>query len=159
MSKFVSTSKKKFAKFRRNIRTLSLLYPRRGQAVLSFVFLIGVIIVSIGATLAFLAASFLNSGYGFQAANRALALASAGAEDGLMQLARNKDFFAATPYSVPVGSDSASVTVNQNAPVSGQATIVSSATVFFRQRKIQVIVSINGATSKVDVMSWRLLVL
>src|SRR3990167_1538137 len=103
------------------------LHPNGGQAVLSFVFLIGVIIISIGATLAFLAASFLSSGYGFQAANRALALASAGVEDGLMQLARNKDFLPEAPYSVPVGNDSASVTINQNTPASGQATIVSSA--------------------------------
>lgn len=130
-----------------------------GQAALSFVILIGVIIISIGATLAFLAASFLSSGYGFQAANRALAVASAGAEDGLMQLVRNKDFSAVTPYPVPIGSDSASVTVAQNSPVSGQATVLSSATVSFRQRKIQVIVSVNGITSKVDVVSWGLLTL
>lgn len=132
---------------------------QRGQAALSFVFLIGVIIISIGSTLAFLAASFLSSGYGFQAANRALAVASAGAEDGLIQLVRNKDFSATTAYSVPVGSDSASVTVNQNAPAPGQATIVSSATVFFRQRKIQVIAAINSTTTKVDVVSWQLLTL
>ncbi|GEM_PF-527351 len=135
------------------------LKPNRGQAALSFVFLIGVIIISIGATLAFLAASFLSSGYGFQAANRALAVASAGAEDGLVKLVRNKDFSAPTPYSVPVGNDSASVTVNQNTPASGQATIVSSATVSFRQRKIQVIVSIGSTTGKVDVVSWGLLTL
>lgn len=136
-----------------------LLTNKKGQAALSFVFLIGVIIISIGATLAFLAASFLSSGYGFQAANRALAVASAGAEDGLVKLVRNKDFSAPTAYSVPVGSDSANVTINQNAPVSGQATIVSSATIFFRQRKVQVVAAINSTTSKVDVVSWRLLTL
>lgn len=134
------------------------LKPNGGQTALSFVFLLGVVIISIGAILAFLAASFLSSGYGFQAANRALAVASAGAEDGLMQLVRNKDFSATVPYSVPVGSDSASVTVTQNV-ASGQATIVSSGTSFFRQRKIQVIVAVNSTTSKVDVVSWQLLTL
>ena len=140
--------------------TYYLLFTKHwGQTALSFVFLIGVIIVSIGALLAFLAASFLSSSYGFQAANRVLAIASAGAEDGLMQLVRNKDFSAPTPYSVPVGSDSASVSVTQNTPISGQATIVSSATVLFRQRKIQVIVSVNSTNTKVDVVSWRILTL
>lgn len=132
---------------------------RNGQTALSFVFLVGIIIISIGAMLAFLAASFLSSGYGFQAANRALAIASAGAEDGLMQLVRNKDLSAPTPYSVPVGSDSASVTINQNTPVAGQATIVSSATVSFRKRNVQVIVSIDSTIGKVDVVSWGLLTL
>ncbi len=133
-------------------------YSHKGQAALSLVFLIGIIIISIGATLAFLATSFLNSGFGVQTANRALALASAGVEDALIKLTRNKDF-SAPAYSVPVGNDSASVTVAQNVPVSGQATIVSSATVFSRQRKIQVIVSIDSRTSKISVISWSLLTL
>lgn len=145
---------------------ISILSPKpytlksnEGQTALSFVFLIGIVIISIGITLAFLTASFLNSGYGFQAANRALAIASAGAEDGLVKLIRNKDFSAATPYSVPVGSDSANVTIIQNSPAANQATIVSSAAIFFRQRKIQVVVSINSVTGKVDVLSWQLLTL
>ncbi len=132
---------------------------RRGQAALSFVFLIGVIVLSIGVAVAFLANSFLNSGYGYQAANRAMAVASAGAEDALMRLARNKDFSSVSSYSVPVGSDSASVTVNQNSPSTGQAKIVSSATVSFQQRKFQVVVSIDSATGQVSLISWQLLTL
>lgn len=132
---------------------------RKGQAALSFVFLIGIITLSIGVTVALLAASFLNSGYGFQSANKAMALASAGAEDALMRLARNKDFSSVSPYSVPVNSDSASVTVNQNSPLSGQAKIISTATSFFQQKKIQVIVSINSTTGEISVMSWQPLAL
>ncbi|MDO8664875.1 MAG: hypothetical protein Q7K44_05045 [Candidatus Liptonbacteria bacterium] len=133
--------------------------PRQGQAALSFVFLIGVIVLSIGVAVAFLANSFLNSGYGYQAANRAMAVASAGAEDALMRLARNKDFSSVSSYSVPVGSDSASVTVNQNSPAAGQAKIVSNATVFFQQRKIQAVVSIDSTTGQVSLISWQLLTL
>ncbi len=132
---------------------------RNGQAALSFVFLIGVIVLSIGVAVAFLANSFLNSGYGYQAANRAMAVASAGAEDALMRLARNKDFSSVSSYSVPVGSDSASVTVNQNSPSTGQAKIVSSATVSFQQRKFQVVVSIDSTTGQVSLISWQLLTL
>lgn len=139
--------------------SLAIHYSHSGQAALSLVFLIGILIISMGAGLAFLSSSFLNSGYGFQAANRALAVALAGVEDALMQLARNKDFSAASAYTVPVGSDSASVTVTQGSPVSGQATISSSALVSFRQRKIQAVVSIDSTTGKVSVLSWQLVAL
>ena len=88
-----------------------------------------------------------------------MSLASAGAEDALMRLARNKDFSSVSSYSVPVGSDSASVTVNQNSPVAGQAKIVSSATVFFQQRKLQVIVSVDSTTGQISLVSWQLLTL
>ncbi len=132
---------------------------KRGQAVLSFVFLIGTIILSISLTVALLAYSFLSSGYGFQASNRAMALASAGAEDALLKLARNKDFSAVSPYSVPVGNDSASVTVAQNSPVSGQAKIISTATIVFQQRKIQVVVSVDSVTGQISLFSWQLLTL
>ncbi len=141
------------------LSTFYFLPSRKGQTALSLVFLIGIVIVSIGATIAFLSSSFLSSGYGFQAANRALAIATAGVEDGLVKLIRNKDFSAGTPYSVPVDNDSATVTVTQNSPVAGQATIISSGTALFRQRKIQVIVAINSTTSEVSVISWQLLTL
>jgi len=88
-----------------------------------------------------------------------MAVASAGAEDALMRLARNKDFSSVSSYSVPVSSSSASVTVNQNSPAAGQAKIVSSATVFFQQRKIQVVVSVDGTTGQISLISWQLLTL
>lgn len=132
---------------------------RRGQATLSFVFLIGTIIISIGLTVALLAYTFLNSGYGFQAANRAMAVSLAGVEDALIKLSRNKDFSSTSPYLVSVGNDQASVTVAQNSPVSGQAKIVSDSTALFQERKLQVIVSIDGATGQTNVNSWQLLTL
>lgn len=136
-----------------------ILDSRKGQAALSFVFFIGIITLSIGITVSVMASSFLNSGYGFQAANRAMAVATAGAEDALILLARNKDFSSVAPYSVPVGNDTASVTVNQDSPLAGQAKIISSAIVSFRQRKIQVIASINSTTGEISIISWQLLTL
>ena len=139
--------------------TFYILHSPKGQAALSFVFIVGVIVLSIALTVAFLAASFLNSGYGYQTAKRAMAVASAGAEDALIKLARNKDFSSVSSYSVPVGSDSASVTVTQNSPVAGQAKIISSATAFFQQRKIQVVVSVDSNTGQISLISWQLLTL
>ncbi len=144
---------------RRKTHSLRTADFRSGQAALSFVFLIGIITLSIGVTVSLLAASFLNSGYGFRSANKAMALATAGAEDALLKLNRNKDFSAVSSYSVPVNGDSASVTVNQNSPLTGEARIISTAVSFFQQRKIQVIVSISSSTGQVDVLSWQLLTL
>jgi hypothetical protein len=131
----------------------STLSQRIGQAALATVFIIGSIVVLTGVTIAFFAESFVNSAYGFQAAERAQAVAYAGALDALMRLDRNKDFSSPGGYSVSVGSNSANVTVTQDVPNS-KVTIVSSATVNFRQRTVVVVASVNSTTSQVFVVSW-----
>lgn len=128
-----------------------------GQAALATVFIIGSMVVLMSATIAFFAASFVNSAYGFQAAERAQAVAYAGAFDALMQLDRNKDFSTSLPpyyYTMSIGSDSATVVVTQNIPNSNEVTITSSATVSFRQRKVVVVASRNSTTSQIFVVSW-----
>jgi len=131
------------------------LSARGGQAALSFVFLVGAIIALIATSLAFLTISFVNSSFGFQASQRALAAASSGAADALMQLIRNKDFSDATGYGVSVGNGSATVTVSQNTPAIGQATIISTALVSIYQLRIRVIVSIHSLNGQVKVISWQ----
>ncbi len=130
-------------------------WPERGQAALSLVFLIGGIVLAIGISLAFVVLSFINSSYGFQAANRALAAATTGAEDALLKLVRDKDFSAASPYTISVGGQTASVTVTQNSPATGQAKILAWATVSRYQRKIQVIAAVASSTGLVNVVSWE----
>lgn len=129
---------------------------RSGQAALSLVFLIGGIIIIVGTTLAFLSFSFINSGIGFQFAQRAEAIASAGAEDALLILNRNPSF-ASGGYSLPLGSDQATVSVSQGSPVAGQATILSRSTISGYTRKVQVVVSINSASSQNVILSWQLI--
>jgi uncharacterized protein (UPF0333 family) len=130
-----------------------ILHFRRGQAALSFVLLVVGIIILVTVAVASIVISFINSSSSFRISNVALAVASAGAGDALIQLARNKDFSAVTPYIVPVGNNSASVTIIQDSPVSGQATIVSRATVLSRKREIQVMVSINQTTGEINIIS------
>lgn len=60
-----------------------------GQAALSLVLLVGGTVVLIAATLFFLIISFINSTFGFQAANQAWGLALSGGNDALLQLSRN----------------------------------------------------------------------
>ncbi len=127
---------------------------RKGQATFSFIFLVGGIVVAIGATLAFLALTLINSSFGFRAGERAAAVASAGAEDALIQLIRNKAF-ATGGYAVPVDAATATVIVTQNSPLSSQATIESSAIVSSYQRKIRVVARVNAVTGEVSVLSWK----
>ncbi len=129
--------------------------PRKGQAALSLVFLIGGIIILIGVTVAFLTVSFINSGFGLQASDRARATASAGVYDAMMQLVRQGTFSAATPYTVPVGSYSASVTVTQGAPIAGEVTILSKASVSFHERDIQAVAAVNATTGLINILSWK----
>ncbi len=126
-----------------------------GQSFLTLVIVIGGIVLAAGVALALITASFVNSTYGMRAATSAEAAATAGAEDGLLQLSRNSQFGNSSGYiySFAVGSSTATVTVTQ--PSGGFATVLSSATVSLRTKKIQVVVSVNPATGQLDMVSWK----
>ena len=136
----------------------SFLFPlssrSRGQAVLSLVLLVGGIVVFVSITLVFIVLSFINSTTGFEKANRALAAATGGIEDGVLRLVRNKDFASASAYTVPLGPYSAGVTVTQGSPAPGQVTITSGASVGLYTRQVQAILSVVSSTGDVQLMSW-----
>lgn len=137
---------------------------RGGQAALSTVFLIGGIIVLFGISLAMIALAFSDSTLGFQAANRALALARGGVADAELQLVRNKDFTNTSGYCVPAmvppcSSGYATVTVTQNSPAAGKVTVVSDATFNRRRRKVQVIYQVSSSTTQVVPVSQQELTL
>ena len=126
---------------------------RKGQAALSTIFLIGGIILLFGVSLALIAISFANSSIGFQAANRAEAIAQGGIRDAEIELLRNKDFSDAG-YCVPAAnvvngacpSGYALVAVTQNSPSTGKVTATADATVNRRRRKVQAIYVIGTST-------------
>ena len=122
----------------------------RGQAALSFVFLVVTIIILVATTLALAVTSFLNSTFGFQASERAAAVAAAGVDDALIQLIRNKDFSDVSGYTVPVGGGSATVTVTR---LAGQATIVSVGALSIYQRRVRAVVSVDPTTGRVTILS------
>jgi hypothetical protein len=124
----------------------------RGQTFLALVLLIGGIVVFIGLTLAFLASSFIDTGYGYQASVQAEAIAASGAQDALLQLDRNAGF-STGGYVVSVGSSTAAVSVTNSG---GTATILSVATVANRTRKVSVVAAISASTSQVSVVSWQI---
>jgi uncharacterized protein (UPF0333 family) len=137
---------------------------RRGQVALSLVFLIGGIALLVSVTLSLVAINFLNSTFAFQSANKAMAIALGGANDALLQLVRNPKFPSGNSgysggYDVCVTNlttDCAHVVVTNPG---GQVTIVSTATVFASQRKIQVLASINQSTGEISVSSLTILTL
>lgn len=126
-----------------------------GQVFLTLAFFIGGILAVAGILIAFLALSYVNTGYGVANAFRAEAAATAGVEDGLLQLDRNAAFSNTSGYAVSASSSTtATVTVTQNTPASGLATILSVATVAGHTKKINVVVSENAATGQVNIVSW-----
>ncbi|MBI2623602.1 MAG: hypothetical protein HYW65_03445 [Candidatus Liptonbacteria bacterium] len=133
------------------------LCPRaHGQAALSFVFLVGSIVILVGVTLGFLASSFVNSSFGYTAAQKALTLADAGIRDAKLRLLRNKDLSSPSGYSMPLGDgSSAQVTVTQNSPSTGLVTVVSTATLSFHTKKIQAIFSVTSSTGQVSLVLWK----
>ncbi len=123
----------------------------RGQVALSLIFLIGGLVIMGAVSLAFMILTFINSGYGYRASNQALSAAQAGVNDAVLLLERNKSY--AGTYALTVGSSSASVTVTQNAS-SGQATVLSTASVSRYTRKLQAVISVDPSTGQVDLLSW-----
>lgn len=124
-----------------------------GQSFLALILLVGIVVIGIGLTLVFLVTSAIGNVYGYQSSVRARAVAASGADDALLQLARNVQFSNTSGYTVGVGSNAATVTVTQNA-ASGTVTILSTATVSQSTQKVQVIVATNATTSQVSVLSW-----
>lgn len=139
------------------VPTSYYLLPTRGQTALALIFVIGGIIVLFGATLAFLTLSFLNSTYGFQASNRATALARGGVDDAMLQLLRDKDFsnagYCVPEASVPCPSGFAQVAVTQDTPVVGQVTVISEAAIALYRRRLEAVFSVDPATGLVRLIS------
>ena len=130
-----------------------ILNPRStGQATLSLAVLVGGTAVLIGLTLTFLTISFINTTAGFQSGNLALTVASGGAEDALLRLARNKELTAS--YNLTIDGSTAVVTIQPGSPPD-RVLITSEATVVNSQRKIAVYVSVDEVTGRVSVILWR----
>ena len=127
---------------------------RHGQGLLALVILMGGIILASGIGFALITISSVNATFGYQSTEQAEAVATAGVEDALLQLARNNTF-SSTGYSLAVGSSTATVTVTQNSPSAGFVTITSKTKVSLWLRNIQVVASENPTTGQTSVISWQ----
>ena len=139
----------------KSMQPSSICKMRNGQAALSTIFLIGGVILLFAVTLAVIAISFANSSIGFQASNRAQAIAMAGIRVTESQLLTDKgysDVGSCVPAaSLPCPAGSAKVTVTQNSPTTGKVTVLSDATVNRRRRLIQAIYVVSTTTEVIPV--------
>ncbi len=134
-----------------------------GQAALSLVLLVGGTVVLIAATLFFLVLSFINSSFGFQAANQAWGLAMSGINDAMVQLSRDPSL-ASQSYIFQVGTFDVNVATDRGCSwntgdqcpgetlADYQVQINASARVSGRLREVIAIVSV-GPFGKVDLVS------
>lgn len=127
---------------------------QKGQAFLALTFFIGGIVMIAGILIAFFALSSVDAGYGVAASFKAEAAATAGAEDGLLQLDRNAAFSSGGYTVSAASSTTATVTVTPGTPSAGLVTILSVATVSNRTKKVSVVVSENATTGLVSIVSW-----
>jgi uncharacterized protein (UPF0333 family) len=126
----------------------------RGQATLSFVLLIGGIILEIAVAGSFVTYFLSSSGLNERLSARALSAAEAGIRDVQIKIARNKAFSMATS-TIVVGSDLAVVQLSSDAtnPDSYVYTITSVGIASSAQRKIVAVLVVNKITGLVQLQS------
>lgn len=125
-----------------------------GQAFLSTILLMGGIMVVAGIVVAYLAIAFIDSGYGLQSSETAEATATAGVNDAFMRIVRNSSF-SSTGYALAVANNTANITVTQNTPSAGLDTILSTAIVGGRTRKISAVIAVTSSTGQSTMLSWQ----
>jgi len=132
-----------------------------GQITLPFVLLIGGIIVEV-AIAGSVVTYFLNtSGFGERLSQRASATSRAGIYDAFARIARDKEFTSTScdspySYSVPVGSDSATVSVCRTTDEAAERyvyTVTSLASSLTRQKKFVGTVLVNTTTGSLSFQS------
>lgn len=119
-------------------------HASRGQASISLVLLIGGIATAVIVTIAIVAIGSIASGFGADQQQRARAAALAGIEDGVLRLTRNPaDSGTFTVFS---GNATATITITQNSPGAGRASIISEATSGVRRSTLYGIYAIDPFT-------------
>lgn len=127
-----------------------------GQAFLGLVILIGAVVAIVGILVAFLANSYIDTGYGASAAAMADSVANSGVQDVVMQIERSglvaplTTYTCPTAYTLPVGSSTAAICITQSLP---NVTVLSVATVAMHTRKVSAVLLVNASTSQVSVVS------
>lgn len=130
---------------------------RRGQATLSFIILIGGVILQVaiaGSVVGYLSTS---SRFSERLSTRAMAAASAGLRDSQVRLSRDRDF-GATPeaYSFAVGSDTAEVSVSRVADDAAGVyiyTVSSVGTALARKKRLVGTIFVNQNNGLMELKS------
>lgn len=144
-------------------RHISSLPDERGMSALVLTLFIGGAVMEIALAGLFIAYFLGQSGFGAKLSAEALGAASAGVEDGLLKIVRNKNIDYATsgsPYTLLVGSRTATVTICKDAktvasacdtPQNGKSEVMATGVALTKQRKMRAIVNVDSVTGDVRV--------
>jgi len=130
----------------------------RGQATLSFVLLVGGIILEIAIAGSLVAFFSSGSGLGERLSARAFNAAQAGIRDAELMIVRNKDLTVPYSYSFLVGADTANVTVVRTDDFPNNAyiyTITSLGIAGSRQKKFETVISVDQTSGIAQVRTQQ----
>ena len=130
---------------------------RRGQATLSFIILIGGVILQVaiaGSVVGYLSTS---SRFSERLSTRAMAAASAGLRDGQVRLSRDRDLgVSPETYSFAVGTDTAEVTISRIADDANGVyvyTVSSVGTALARKKRLVGTIFVNQGNGLLELKS------
>jgi hypothetical protein len=130
---------------------------RSGQATLSFILLVGGIVLEVAIAGSFATYFLSSSGLGERLSARAFTTAEAGIRDAQMRITRNKEFAQSGPvsYSIGVGIDGVSVDVSRSTLDSTNYvfTATSTGTAVSRSRRLVAVLVVNRETGLVQLQS------
>lgn len=130
----------------------------RGQATLSFVLLVGGIIVEIAIAGSLVAFFSSGSGLGERLSARAFNAAQAGIRDVQLKIARDKDFCNSCSYSFPVGGDTVSMTVVRADDLPNNLyiyTVTAVGTAANRQKKFVAVINVDRTSGLSQLRSYQ----
>lgn len=128
-----------------------------GQATLSFILLVGGIVLEVAIAGSFATYFLSASGLGERLSARAFTTAEAGIRDAQMRIARDKEFAQSGPvsYSIGVGIDGVSVAVSRDTSnaTSYVFTATSTGTAVNRSRRLVAVMVVNRETGLAQLQS------
>jgi hypothetical protein len=130
-----------------------------GQATLSFILLVGGIVLEVAIAGSFATYFLSASGLGERLSARAFTTAEAGIRDAQMRIVRDKEFAQSGPvtYSIGVGIDGVSVVVSRDTSnaTSYVFTATSTGTAVNRSRRLVAIMVVNRETGLAQLQSMQ----
>jgi GxxExxY protein len=128
----------------------------RSAAFLPIVLVTSAVIIEFVVTAAILVYYFNNSNFGVRLSAEALTAASAGIEDGLIKVVRNKNYNNTAGYALNVGNRQTTITVCKDT-CSGNGThqITTIGQALTQRRQIVAVVETNSITGEVRIISIK----
>lgn len=132
-----------------------------GVSTLPVVLIVSAIIMEVAITSVIVASVFGSATSNARIANESLAIAEAGANDGIIKVVRYCPIGSIagtsceTPYQITVGARTANIIIKDDLAIVGDKIIISSSTILNRIKRIEVRLGIDQITGKTDIRSFK----